>query len=100
MGKQENRGFALHDFPWKCYQCDCSVCNGRECPDKTHTFGPYRFHCADCVRSNGKLNIVRGCDFFRNKRTNPKYYRIAKREHREDIKERLERIEKLLKDKL
>lgn len=50
-------------------------------------------HCAKCVRSNGELNKVIDCDFFENKLTLPRHFKVKRRFHRSDeIIKRLDAI--------
>ena len=82
--KQIGRGFVLHGFPWGCYNCCCRVCTGRACPEHNKIWGWYRYHCAPCARSNGEMHIVLDCDFFENKHTSSRRFRIKRRWHRND----------------
>ena len=97
MGKHENKGFAIKGFPWKCYQCCCYVCTGRFCPHRNKRLGFYRFRCADCVESNGAMCKCLECDFFQNKHTSSRHFKIVRRIHREDaVISRLDLIMKKL----
>lgn len=97
MGKHENQGYVEKSFPWDCWNCCCHVCTGRNCPDKNKYFGPYRFRCADCVKSNGAWRICLECDYFENKHTSRRRFKVRRRWHREDaILSRLDKIMKKL----
>ena len=92
MSKQENRGFTLHGFAWGCYNCCCSVCTGNRCPDSRKRFGVYKYHCAPCRQSNGEMHKVLECDFFQNKYTTPRRYKIRRRRHVDDLSDKLDKI--------
>lgn len=95
MGKHENKGFTYKGFPWKCFQCCCYVCTGRLCPHRNKRFGTYRFRCAECVESNGEMPRCLECDFFQNKHTSSRHFKIRRRWHRDD--EILNRLDKIMK---
>jgi hypothetical protein len=82
--KQEGRGIVLHSFNWHCYNCCCSVCTGQFCPYKTHIYSLYRFRCADCVQSNGTMSKCLDCDFFVNKHTSCRRFKIKRIWHKQD----------------
>ena len=95
MPKRENMGFYLHGFNFRCWNCCCSVCTGRACPYPGR-FGPYQNRCARCVKLGG-LKIVLDCDYFENKHTSRRYYKIKRRYRRDDpVMKRLDEIMKLL----
>lgn len=75
---QEGRGFYLHDFPWRCYNCCCRVCTGRLCPYR-HEWGVYKHRCGPCVESNGEMSRCLECDFFESKYVRPQHFKIKSR---------------------
>jgi len=84
MGKHVNQGFTFNGFNFQCYQCCCYVCTGRFCPHRNARYGFYRYRCADCVQANGAMCRCLECDYFQNKHTNKRYFKIKRKWHRED----------------
>ena len=82
MAKQKGRGWYVHGFAWDCHNCECSVCTGRLCPYQ-HFNGPYKHRCAPCTRGDFKNRLCIDCDFFENKYTVPRHFKIVKRRRRE-----------------
>lgn len=78
MAKKSGRGWVVYEFAWECYNCCCSVCTGRMCP-YTHGWGVYRFRCAKCVQGYfDDHRICLECDFFENKYTVPRHYKVIR----------------------
>ena len=80
--KKDGRGFYLHGFNAKCFNCCCSVCTGRACPYPEH-YGVYQNRCARCVRLGG-LRVVLDCDYFENKHTSRRRFKIKSRVRKPD----------------
>jgi hypothetical protein len=92
VAKQSGRGFELHGFAWKCWNCCCSVCTGRDCPYPAK-MGMYRNRCVRCVKANGKLDRVLDCDFFQNKHTSRRKFKIKRQFNRKgEMEKRLDLI--------
>lgn len=77
MTKQANRGFNLHGFNYDCLYCCCSVCTGRRCPYH-HKTGFYKNKCYLCYTEN-KCTKTLECDFFENKYTVPRHFKVKRR---------------------
>ena len=83
-----------------CYYCICRVCAAIKCPHSyyrnfpmTNTLSP---RCFRCTRDDN-VHLF-NCDYFRH-RGNPVFKVIRRHRKRDEIIERLERIEALLNDK-
>lgn len=68
----------------KCYRCLCSVCTRRKCP--------YSDKCKACTNNN--MRYTYDCDYFENKHTAPKRYKIKKcqKQHKDIINTKLDLI--------
>jgi len=95
MGEHVNKGFSFNGFNFQCYQCCCHVCTGRFCPHRNARYGFYRFRCAECVESNGVMPRCLECDFFQNKHTSRRHFKIRRRWHKDD--EILSRLDLIMK---
>lgn len=83
-----------HSFNWGCYNCVCSVCTRRHC---TYSVGGgcYQYRCKLCVKANGNGDFGKlyECDFFENKHTSRRRFKIKRKFHKEDaIIGRLDKI--------
>lgn len=85
MSKQEGRGFVNHGFSWDCWNCCCCVCTGRLCPyRKRWNNSLYRYRCAACAENNGKMTKCLQCDFFENRHTSSRRFKIKRKWRRDD----------------
>lgn len=74
----------MHGFNFKCYNCCCSCCTYRHCPYKQGR-GAYQYRCKDCVQANGEnYGRILECDYFENKYTSARHYKIVKYERKQD----------------
>jgi len=94
LGKHENKGFTLHGFAWQCHMCCCFSCTGRKCPYRRGSSdGLFHYRCIPCRASYGDMSKCMECDFFENKHTSSRHFKIKRKIHREDaIISRLDKI--------
>lgn len=92
MGKKKETGWVNHGFNWDCWNCCCCVCTGRYCPYRNHDKTIYRFRCDAVCRADNKIVKALDCDFFQNRHTSRKVYKIRRRWHRKSLSEKLDLI--------
>jgi hypothetical protein len=97
VSKKDGRGFRLpNEFNAQCWNCCCSVCTGRRCP-YPHGWLAYHYRCVLC--HSGELhNKCIDCDFFENRYTVPRRFKIKSRRSKErsEILQKLDEIMKKL----